>query len=252
MRFTVISLFPEIISNFTTFSVLGRAVETGVIKIDYIQLRDYAKDKHKTVDDTAYGGGAGMVIKPDVVYSALQSVVGQEKQEKKVMLSPAGYKFDQNKAKEWSSLDHLILVSSNYEGVDARVEDYVDEIISIGDYVLSNGEIAASVVIDAVARLVPGVLGNRDSAEFDSFFEVNLDELIKVVGQDNKVLLSLRQKGIKKVRLLDYPSFTRPYEFMGVKVPDVLLSGNHAEITKWRLQSAFSRTLKYRPDLLGL
>ncbi|GIW63450.1 MAG: tRNA (guanine-N(1)-)-methyltransferase [Patescibacteria group bacterium] len=251
MRFTVITLFPEIIANFTKFSVLGRALDSGLLELNLVQLREFAKDKHRTVDDAPYGGGAGMVIKPDIVFEALQSAkLGLDK-EKTVLLSPAGYRFDQSKAKEFSGLEHLILISSNYEGVDARVEKYVDETVSIGDYVLSNGELAAAVVIDAVSRLVPGVLGNSSSSDYDSFFEVEVAELINIIGK-NTVLKKLQAKGVTRVKLLDYPSFTRPQEFRGDKVPEVLLSGNHLEIKRWRVKQAFLRTVKIRPDLLGL
>ena len=221
MKFDVLTLFPEMF-NCLNESILGRAIEKDLININLINIRDFSKDKHKKVDDTPYGGGAGMVIKPDVVYDAYQSV--KDENAKVIYMSPQGKVLNQEKVKSLSKEQHLILLCGHYEGIDQRVLDkIVDEEISIGDYVLTGGEIPAMVLIDSVSRYVEGVL-KADSIKEESFSD----------------------------GLLEYPQYTRPEIFEGEKVPEILLSGNHQEIDKWRKEKSLEITKKKRPDLLQI
>ena len=219
MRFDVLTLFPEMFEVLNQ-SVIGRAKEKGLINVKLINIRDFSKDKHKKVDDTPYGGGAGMVMQPDVVYDAYKSV--KDEKAKVIYMSPQGKKLDQKKVEELSKQEHLILLCGHYEGIDQRVLDkIVDEEISIGDYVLTGGEIPAMVLIDAVSRYVEGVLKD-DSTKEESFSQ----------------------------GLLEYPQYTRPEVFEGQQVPEVLLSGHHENIDKWRRKQSLKITLNKRPDLL--
>ncbi len=219
MLFDVLTLFPEMFDSVKQ-SILGRAEEKGLININLINMRDFSKDKHKKVDDTPYGGGAGMVIRPDIVYDAYKSV--EDKDAKVIFLSPQGKKLNQEKVEELSKEKHLILICGHYEGIDQRAIDEINpEEISIGDYVLTGGELPAMVLIDSVSRYVEGVL-NEESIEEESF--------------SNK--------------LLEYPQYTRPEEFMGIKVPEVLTSGHHKNIRKWREEKSLEITKQKRPDLL--
>lgn len=224
MQFDVLTLFPEMF-NILNESIIGRAKEKGLINVNLINIRDFSKNKHKKVDDTPYGGGAGMVIQPDVVYDAYKSVItNNEKSEKTrvIYMSPQGKKLDQQKVEELSKQEHLILLCGHYEGIDQRVLDsIVDEEISIGDYVLTGGELPAMVLIDSVSRYVEGVLKDGSTTE-ESFSQ----------------------------GLLEYPQYTRPEVFEGQQVPEVLRSGNHQMIDKWRREQSLKRTLEKRPDLL--
>ncbi len=224
MQFDVLTLFPEMF-NILNESIIGRAKEKGLINVNLINIRDFSKNKHKKVDDTPYGGGAGMVIQPDVVYDAYKSVItNNEKSEKTrvIYMSPQGKKLDQQKVEELSKQEHLILLCGHYEGIDQRVLDsIVDEEISIGDYVLTGGELPAMVLIDSVSRYVEGVLKDGSTTE-ESFSQ----------------------------GLLEYPQYTRPEVFEGQQVPEVLRSGNHQMIEKWRREQSLKRTLEKRPDLL--
>ena len=242
MQFDVLTLFPEMF-NILNESIIGRAKEKGLINVNLINIRDFSKNKHKKVDDTPYGGGAGMVIQPDVVYDAYKSVISNiedvrnvtnlkkientenvEKSTKArvIYMSPQGKKLDQKKVEELSKQEHLILLCGHYEGIDQRVLDsIVDEEISIGDYVLTGGELPAMVLIDSVSRYVEGVLKNGSTTE-ESFSQ----------------------------GLLEYPQYTRPEIFEGQQVPEVLRSGNHQMIDKWRREQSLKRTLEKRPDLL--
>ena len=221
MKFDVLTLFPEMFEALDE-SIIGRAKEKKLIEINLINIRDFSKDKHKKVDDTPYGGGAGMVMMPDVVYDAYSSVTDKENA-KVIYLSPQGKVLNQEKVKELSKENHLILLCGHYEGIDQRVlDEIVDEEISIGDYVLTGGELPAMVLIDSVSRYVKGVLKEESVAE-ESF-------------SNNK--------------LLEYPQYTRPEEFRGKKVPEVLISGHHENIKKWREEKALEVTKKKRPDLL--
>ena len=220
MKFDVLTLFPEMFEPIK-HSIINRAVEKNVIDINLINIRDFSKNKHNHVDDTPYGGGAGMVMQADVVYDAYNSIEGKENA-KVIYLTPKGQTLNQSKVRELSKEDHLILLCGHYEGIDQRVlDEIVDEEISVGDYVLTGGELPAMVVVDSVSRYVNGVLSEGSTNE-ESFSN----------------------------NLLEYPQYTRPADFKGEKVPEVLLSGNHEAIRLWREQAARSRTEKFRPDLL--
>ena len=219
MKFDVLTLFPEMFEILNQ-SIIGKAIEKELININLINIRDFSKDKHKKVDDTPYGGGAGMVMKPDVVYDAYQSI--KDKNAKVIYMSPQGKPLNQKKVEELSKENHLIILCGHYEGIDQRVLDkIVDEEISIGDYVLTGGEIPAMVLIDSVSRYVEGVL-KEDSIKEESFSN----------------------------GLLEYPQYTRPEVFEGMKVPEVLLSGHHENIEKWRKEKSLEITKKKRPELL--
>jgi tRNA (guanine37-N1)-methyltransferase len=224
MRFDVLTLFPNMFYSPLRESILGRAIEKGFIEIRMINIRDFALDKHQVVDDTPYGGGQGMVMKVEPIARAIECIKSQDASARTIYLTPQGKPFNQDKARQLSSHSHLILLCGRYEGVDERVRElFVDEEISVGDYVLTGGELAAMVLIDAVSRLIPGVLGSDRSAEEDSFFD----------------------------SLLEYPQYTRPFNFKGSSVPEVLLSGNHSAISLWRRKEALRRTAVRRPDLLA-
>ena len=220
IRFDILTLFPEIIEGMISSSILKRAIEKGLIEINIIDFRLYAGNKHSTVDDYAYGGGAGMLIRVDPIYRALNTIEGLDKAHK-ILTSPSGNVWSQKKAEEFSKLDHIVIVCGHYEGIDARVLNYIDEEVSIGDYVLTGGEIPAGVIIDSVSRLVSGVIAD-DSTVNESF----------------------------SMGLLEYPQYTRPQEFDGYKVPDILLSGHHANISKWQRYEALKKTYIVRPELL--
>jgi len=223
MLIDIITLFPEMFGAFND-SIIKRAVDNGILKINFTQLRDFAFDKHRQVDDSPFGGGSGMVLKPEPMYRAVRHVLASnENLNRRIIITdPAGKTFNQDKAKELATFERLIFICGHYEGFDARIYDLADEIISIGDYVLTGGEIPAMVIVDAVARMLPDVLGSAESAETDSFFD----------------------------GILSYPQYTRPRDFEGKLVPEVLLSGNHAEIKKWRMEQALKLTKSRRPDLL--
>jgi tRNA (guanine37-N1)-methyltransferase len=228
MRIDVVTLFAEICRAPLGESIMKRAQEKGIVDLRIHNLRDWTTDKHHIVDDSPFGGGQGMVMKPEPIFAAVEDLRNQTSNlkpqaSKVVLMSPAGRRFDQQMARELSGESHLIIICGHYEGVDHRViEHLVDLEISLGDYVLTNGAIAAVVLVDAVVRLLPGTLGHEQSAADDSFSR----------------------------RLLEGPQYTRPAEFRGWKVPHVLLSGNHAEIEKWRKKEAVRRTRENRPDLL--
>lgn len=222
MHFDILTLFPEMFEGPLTASILGKARTNGLLSVDVWNIRDYALDKHRIVDDTPYGGGAGMVMKADVLVRAIESIQG-DSNAPVVYLSPQGKVFNQKIAAELAELPRVILLSGHYEEIDERVrQKWVDFELSIGDYVLTGGELPAMVIIDAVARLLPGVLGDEASHQDDSF-----------------------QHG-----LLDHPHYTRPASFRGLDVPDVLLSGHHENIRRFRLKESLRRTLLRRPDLL--
>jgi len=227
LNFEVLTLFPDIIAGPLNESILKRGREKGLLKVTVRNIRDYADDKHKTADDSPYGGGAGMVLKPEPIFKAFEAMKTDHQGEEffTILLSPQGRVLNQRRAEELSEEKRrIVLLCGHYEAVDERViEALVDEELSIGDYVLTGGELAALVVIDAATRLLPGVLGDEESAYRDSFGD----------------------------GLLDHPHYTRPAEFRGRKVPDVLLSGNHAEIEKWRRREALRATLVKRPELLA-
>ena len=223
MKFDILTLFPDLFHAFLRESILGRAVKRGLVDIKLTDIRSFARGPHRVTDDRPYGGGNGMVMKPGPVYRALQAVDRPKGKSLVVLLTPQGKTFEQSKAWELSRLDQLILICGRYEGVDERIrKGLADMELSIGDYVLSGGELGAMVVIDAVSRLLPGVLGGENSATDDSF-------------EDG---------------LLEYPHYTRPQVFKGKNVPSVLLSGDHEKIRLWRRTESLKRTLERRPDLL--
>lgn len=226
MRFHVLTIFPEFFRGPFEHGVVAKAREAGRVGITVHDLRNWTRDRHRTVDDRPFGGGEGMVLKPEPVFEAVESIWPERGPGQRViLLSAQGRRFDQRTARELAGLEQILLICGRYEGVDERVAEHLaEDELSIGDYVLSGGELAAAVVVDAVARLLPGVLGNQASAVEESF------------GAEG---------------VLDCPHWTRPAEFRGWPVPEVLLGGNHAEIRKWRRQAALAKTRRLRPDLLG-
>jgi tRNA (guanine37-N1)-methyltransferase len=221
VKIDVLTLFPAMFAGPLDESIIKRARQAGLLDLQLHQLRDWTHDRHKTVDDRPFGGGPGMLLKPEPIFAAVESL--QREKTRVVLMSPSGRKFTQAIARDLAQQEHLLIVTGHYEGFDERIrEALADDELSIGDYVLTNGALPAMVVIDTVTRLLPGVLGDDDSATEESFSH----------------------------GLLEYPQWTRPAEFRGMKVPDVLVSGNHAEIAKWRAEQARQRTQEQRPDLL--
>jgi tRNA (guanine37-N1)-methyltransferase len=228
VTFHVLTIFPEFFAGPFEHGVVGRARQAGLIRIVIHNLRDWTRDRHKSVDDRPFGGGEGMLLKPEPVFEAVESIWPDRKpgsvDRRVVLLSAQGARFDQAAAERLSEVSELLLICGRYEGVDERVAAHLaDEELSIGDYVLSGGELAAAVVIDVIARRMPGVLGNEDSAVMESFSRAD--------------------------RILDCPQYTRPADFRGHRVPEVLLSGNHEQIRRWRRQAAVEKTVRLRPDL---
>ncbi len=251
MKISVITLFPEIIRPSVDVSIVSNAQKKGLVEVELVQLRDFAIDDHGTVDDRPYGGGAGMILMASPVIEAIEKTRAQDTSNKQkiVLTSARGVVYSQQKAEEYSKLDHLIIIAGHYESVDERVMEHVDEEVSVGDFVLTGGELASAMILDSVVRLLPGVLKKDDATTDESFGLVSVEELEKAVGSTS-VIQHLQEAGVSTVRLLEYPHFTRPEEFEGKQVPDILLSGNHAEIKKWRLQQSYEITLSRRPDLL--
>ena len=224
MTFDIVTIFPAMIEQPLAAGILGRAIANRLLDVRVRDLRDFTTDRHRVVDDVPYGGGPGMVLKPDPIFRALDAIETDRGVPLNVVLtSPQGRRFTQSEAQRLSGVDHVVLLCGRYEGFDDRVRERVTDELSIGDYVLTGGELPALVILDAVARLVPGVVGDEQSVAEDSF-----------------------SRG-----LLDFPQFTRPAEIADLRVPDVLLSGNHAEIRRWRKREALARTLERRPDLLA-
>jgi tRNA (guanine37-N1)-methyltransferase len=222
MIFTILTLFPGIFESPLNESLIKKAREKGLLEFNIVNIRDFAADTHRTCDDAPFGGGAGMVMKVEPVRYAMTHVRNEIPEERFVLLTPDGKRFDQESAARFARFPHLALLCGRYEGVDERIRALVDEEVSIGDYILSGGETAALVVVDAVSRLVPGVLGNEASPVDESFAQ----------------------------GLLEYPQYTRPRAFMGMEAPEALLSGNHEEIRKWRRKESIKRTILRRPDLM--
>ena len=233
MKFHVMTLFPEMVEQGLHTSILGRAMDAGIISVNTVNIRDYSEDKHRHVDDYPYGGGAGMVMAAEPIFKCYEAITGGMrasesaegivKRTRVVYLTPWGKVFNQEMAKDFAKEEELIFLCGHYEGVDERVlEEIVTDYVSIGDYVLSGGELPSMVMIDAIARMVPGVLTNEESGETESFMN----------------------------GLLEYPQYTRPEEWHGQKVPEVLLSGHHAKIAEWRMQRSIDRTVQYRPELM--
>ena len=223
MIFDILTLFPEMFRSPLEESIIGKAREAGLITVNLFNIRDYAEGKHRVTDDYPYGGGKGMIMKPEPIIRGIKAIQSGNSETWIVLMTPQGYPLRQDVVKRLAQQSHLVLICGRYEGMDERVRDVADEEISIGDYVLTGGELAALVVIDAVSRMIPGVLGDAGASEDDSF-----------------------SRG-----LLEYPQYTRPREFAGKKVPKVLLSGNHQAIERWRRLEALRRTWERRPDLLS-
>lgn len=221
MKIDVLTLFPGMFAGPLDESIVKRARDKGHLQLAIHNLRDYTHDRHKTVDDNPFGGGPGMLLKPEPIFEAVEALANE--QTKVILLGPAGRKFDQSIARELAQAEHVVLICGSYEGFDERIREHLaDDELSIGDYVLTNGALPAMVIVDTVTRLLPGVLGDDESSREESF----------------------------SAGLLEYPHYTRPADFRGMKVPEILLSGNHAEIAKWRLEQAKIRTRERRPDLL--
>jgi tRNA (guanine37-N1)-methyltransferase len=251
MKITIITLFSKTVEAFFGESILKRAQEKGLVQIEIVDLRQFTIDKRGTVDDHPYGGGPGMVLRVEPVYEAIKYVKNSKHQipkSKIILTSPRGKVFNQELAKKYAKLDHLVIVCGHYEGVDERVSHFVDEEVSIGDFVLTGGEIAAAAIVDSVVRLIPGVLNKEESPKEESFSLVDIDELITVVGED-EILQKLKKAGRKRIKLLEYPQYTRPKEFKNLKVPAVLLSGDHRKIRQWRLKKAYEITKRKRSNL---
>ncbi|MEO2082860.1 MAG: tRNA (guanosine(37)-N1)-methyltransferase TrmD [Desulfurobacteriaceae bacterium] len=223
MRFSVLTVLPGLFDCFLREGVIGKAVSSGKVEVNVFNLRDFAFDKHRVVDDVPYGGGPGMVLKPEPIFRAYDRISERYGKPYVVLTEPWGEKFSQDMALEFSKREHIMIICGRYEGVDERVKSIVDREVSIGDYVLTGGELPAMVIMDAVIRLIPGVLGNEESLRADSFMG----------------------KG-----LLGYPNYTRPAEYRGMKVPEVLLSGHHKRIEEWRREQSIRRTLERRPELI--
>jgi tRNA (guanine37-N1)-methyltransferase len=252
MRFEILTIFPEFFRGFFEHGVVSRAQKSGLLEIGVRDLREFTHDRHRTVDDRPFGGGEGMVLKPEPLAEALDGLgivpVAERDsaaREMVILLSAQGRPFTQSVARELAQLQRIVLICGRYEGVDERINElFCDREISIGDYVLSGGELAAAVVLDAVARLVPGVLGNEASSEFESFG-----------AGDAAIPATVDAAGVPRSQhgaggLLDYPHYTRPAEFRGLKAPEVLMGGDHAAVRKWRREQQLRKTLGNRPDLL--
>jgi tRNA (guanine37-N1)-methyltransferase len=253
VRFDLITIFPEFFTGPLDHGIVRRAREAGIVQIHVQDLREFTRDRHKTVDDRPFGGGEGMVLKPEPLFEAVEKLLGQPMGDSAlrpapppdtavVLLSASGKLFTQETARRLAKQERIVLLCGRYEGVDERVAEHLaTEEISVGDYVLSGGELPAAIVLDAVTRLVPGALGNEASTENESFRKLGEAETGSVIGDP---------KFGKARLLLDYPHYTRPAEFRGWKVPDVLIGGHHAEVAKWRAQQAAEKTRRNRPDLL--
>jgi tRNA (guanine37-N1)-methyltransferase len=260
MRFDIITIFPEFFAGPLDYGIVRRAREARLIEAHVHDLRNFAHDRHRTVDDRPFGGGAGMVMKPEPIFEAVESLLGEAREEKPsgtaiVLLSAAGKLFRQDTARRFAKLERIVLICGRYEGVDERVAEHLatDE-ISIGDFVLSGGELPAAMILDAVTRLIPGALGNEDSAVDESFSEIDARAGAQQAAplQTRRLESSLSDYGQRFAPrgILDYPHFTRPQSFRGWDVPEVLMSGNHEEIRRWRRQKALEKTRRNRPDLL--
>ena len=265
MRFDLITIFPDFFAGPLDHGILRRARETGIVEVNVQDLRVFTKDRHRTVDDRPFGGGEGMVLKPEPLFEAVEHLLGAPvdgASEKRglaagtaiVLLSASGKRFDQETARRFAKLERIILICGRYEGVDERVAEHLatDE-ISIGDFVLSGGELPAMLIVDAVTRLLPGSLGNEASSQNESFgATIDDDETSSVVtfGPPHVTTPTLKNLGWGALRgTLDFPHYTRPAEYRGWKVPDVLIGGNHAEVAAWRRAAAIEKTQKNRPDL---
>jgi len=255
MRFDLITIFPEFFAGPLNHGILRRAQEAGIVRVHVQDLREFTRDRHRTVDDRPFGGGEGMVLKPDPLFEAVEALLGQsvgdashksslDEKTSIILLSAAGKRFDQETARRLAQQDRLIFICGRYEGVDERVADQLaTEEVSIGDFVLSGGELPAALVVDAVTRLLPGALGNEASSQNESFSAPPEDVAESSLFTGHRPLVTHHS-------LLDFPHYTRPADFRGWAVPEVLIGGNHAEVAKWRRRQAIEKTRRNRPDLL--
>src|SRR5271166_1136076 len=261
MRFDLITIFPEFFAGPLDYGIVRRAKEAGIVQIHVQDLREFTKDRHKTVDDRPFGGGEGMVLKPEPLFEAVEKLLGQSMGDSAqaiapplgtgvVLMSAAGKSFTQETARRLARLERIIFICGRYEGVDERVAEHLaTEEISVGDYVLSGGELPAAVVLDAVTRLIPGALGNEASSQNESFSAMP-DMEARGAGEASSAPTGSKPLSDKCAALLDFPHYTRPADFRGWKVPDVLIGGNHAEVANWRRAAALEKTQRNRPDLL--
>ncbi len=255
MQIDIVTIFPDFFRGPLDYGIIRRAREAGLVKIEILDLRAFTRDRHRTVDDRPFGGGEGMVLKPEPLFESVEALNLAPREERAaakqsvVLLSAQGKRFDQGMAFELVNLDRMVLICGRYEGVDERVGTHLaDREISIGDYVLSGGELGAAVIVDTVTRLIPGAVGNEASTRQESFFAA--PELGGSDSSDKSVRATRADSTCASGGLLDYPHYTRPAEFRGMKVPEVLMNGNHEDIRRWRRRSALEKTLRNRPDLL--
>ena len=252
MRVDILTIFPDFFRGPLDYGIIRRAQKgTGLVEVSIHDLRNFTKDKHRTVDDRPFGGGEGMVLKPEPIFECLESLgvaprserVSGSSEQSAILLSPQGRKLDQSLAAELSTLERIVLICGRYEGVDERVSEHLaDREVSIGDYVLSGGELGAAVILDTVIRLIPGAVGNEASTRQESFTEPGVARAFSPANSPSSTCLS--------GGLLDYPHYTRPADFLGMPVPEVLVNGNHEDIRRWRRKTALKKTLRNRPDLL--
>ena len=252
MKIEILTIFPDFFRGPLDYGIIRRARETGLAEVNIHDLRNFTKDKHRTVDDRPFGGGEGMVLKPEPIFECLESLDGlatradrlsPSAKQSVILLSPQGRRLDQSLAAELSALERIVLICGRYEGVDERVSEHLaDREVSIGDYVLSGGELGAAVILDTVTRLIPGAVGNEASTRQESFTEPGVARAPSPANAPNSTCLS--------GGLLDYPHYTRPADFRGMPVPEVLVNGNHEDIRRWRRKTALTKTLRNRPDLL--
>ena len=252
MKIDILTIFPDFFRGPLDYGIVRRARETGLVEISIHDLRAFTKDRHRTVDDRPFGGGEGMVLKPEPIFECLESFgevaprevrLSPDAKQSVILLSAQGRRLDQSVAAQLSGLDRIVLICGRYEGVDERISEYLaDREISIGDYVLSGGELGAAVIVDAITRLIPGAVGNQNSTRQESFTE-SLHEPPELAGDGPNATCG-------SGGLLDYPHYTRPADFRGMAVPEVLMNGNHDQIRSWRRKTALAKTLRNRPDLL--
>jgi len=252
MKIDILTIFPDFFRGPLDYGIIRRARETGLAEVNIHDLRNFTKDKHRTVDDRPFGGGEGMVLKPEPIFECLESFDGLATRAERlspstkqsvILLSPQGRRLDQSLAAELSALERIVLICGRYEGVDERVSEHLaDREVSIGDYVLSGGELGAAVILDTVTRLIPGAVGNEASTRQESFTEPGVARAPSPANAPNSTCLS--------GGLLDYPHYTRPADFRGIPVPEDLVHGNHEDIRRWRRKTALTKTLRNRPDLL--
>jgi tRNA (guanine37-N1)-methyltransferase len=260
MRFDIVTIFPDFFQSVFAHGIVRRAQKEGLVTVEAHDLRQFAHDRHRTVDDRPFGGGEGMVLKPEPLAEALEALgikssdhrpQTTDQSTRVILLSAQGRLFTQQVARELSALDRVVLVCGRYEGVDERICDlYCDMELSIGDYVLSGGELAAAVVVDATMRLIPGVLGNQASGEYESFGAPDAEIAAEIAARIDADMPGVPRSQHGSGGLLDYPQYTRPAEFGGLRAPDVLMNGDHAQIRRWRREQQLRKTLKNRPELL--